>query len=145
MNLNDNDTNKERVVAFLPPDTVQKMLHLESEHSLKNHSEFVQEAVKFYIGFLASGDATEFLSATLHRTLNDSLLVMQNRVGSNLFRLSVELSMMMHLLGANLDVTNDELYSLRGRCVREVKNTKGKIKLDDAVAFQQGADEYEFT
>lgn len=145
MNLNNNDTNKERVVAFLKPDTIEKMTHLEAEHQLKNHSEFVQSAVKFYIRFLSADDATEFLSATLHKTLNGSLLVMQNRVGSNLFRLSVELSMMMHLLGANLDVTNDELYSLRGRCVREVKNTKGKIKLDDAVAFQQGTDEYEFT
>ena len=30
---------------------------------------------------------------------------------------------------------------LRGRCVAEVKKTKGKIRLDDAVEFQSSADD----
>ena len=32
----------------------------------------------------------------------------------------------------------EELRRLRGRCVNEVKKTKGKISLEDAVRFQQG-------
>ncbi|MEG1461440.1 MAG: hypothetical protein RSC51_08700, partial [Oscillospiraceae bacterium] len=64
----------------------------------------------------------------------------ENRVSANLFRLSVETGMMMHLLATTLDITDDELHRLRGRCVSEVKKTKGKIKLDDAVEFQRGTD-----
>jgi hypothetical protein len=52
----------------------------------------------------------------------------------------VEISMMMHLLAATLEVTDEELHRLRGRCVVEVKKTKGKIRLDDAVEFQSGAE-----
>lgn len=143
MNLNDNDTNKERVVAFLPPNTVQKMLCLESEHGLKNHSEFIQEAVKFYIGFLASGDATEFLSPILQSTLRENLLHMQDRVATNLFRLSLEMNMMMHILAATVEITDEELHGLRGRGVKELKSTKGKISLLDAVHFQRGPEQWE--
>ncbi|MEG1268115.1 MAG: hypothetical protein RSD35_02595 [Oscillospiraceae bacterium] len=64
----------------------------------------------------------------------------EQRVANNLFRLSVETGMMMHLLASTLDVTDEELQRLRGRCIGEVKSTKGRIKLDDAVAFQQSAD-----
>jgi len=44
----------------------------------------------------------------------------------------------MHLLATTLDVSDEELHRLRGRCVAEVKKTKGKIRLDDAVEFQNG-------
>ena len=57
-------------------------------------------------------------------------------MANNLFRLSVEISMMMHLLATTLDITDEELHRLRGRCVTEVKRTRGKIRLDDAVDFQ---------
>ena len=57
-------------------------------------------------------------------------------MANNLFRLSVEISMMMHLLATTLEITDEELHRLRGRCVAEVKRTRGKIRLDDAVDFQ---------
>lgn len=60
-------------------------------------------------------------------------------MANNLFRLSVEIGIMIHLLATTLEVTDDELYRLRGRCVSEVKKTQGGISLDAAVEFQQGS------
>lgn len=51
--------------------------------------------------------------------------------------------MMMHLLATTLDITDEELHRLRGRCVAEVKRTRGKIRLDDAVDFQSSPDDEE--
>jgi len=107
---------------------------------LKNHTEFVSQAVDFYIGYLSSQNSTAFLSQNLLGAIQGTLQNTENRVANNLFRLSVEISMMMHLLATTLEVTDDELRDLRGRCVAEVKKTRGKIKLDDAVQFQQGAE-----
>ena len=38
------------------------------------------------------------------------------------------------------EIIEKALHRLRGRCVAEVKKTKGKIRLDDAVEFQNGAE-----
>ncbi|HPO77536.1 MAG TPA: hypothetical protein PLI23_10265 [Thermoclostridium caenicola] len=51
--------------------------------------------------------------------------------------------MMMHLLAVTLEITDEELHRLRGRCVAEVKRTKGKIRLEDAVDFQNSPDDEE--
>ncbi|MDY0142652.1 MAG: hypothetical protein RBR97_12240, partial [Bacteroidales bacterium] len=59
----------------------------------------------------------------------------------NLFRLSVEMSMMMNILAAGLEINEEELHSLRGRCVQQVKKTRGKVSMEEAIKFQQGIGE----
>ena len=139
MNENRNEL-KQRVVAWLYPDMIKTMEAMMQAKDMKNHTEFVSQAVDFYIGYLSSQNSTAFLSQNLLGAIQGTLQNTENRVANNLFRLSVEISMMMHLLATTLEVTDDELRNLRGRCVAEVKKTRGKIKLDDAVQFQQGAD-----
>jgi metal-responsive CopG/Arc/MetJ family transcriptional regulator len=139
MNENNNEL-KQRVVAWLYPDMIKTMEAMMQEKDMKNHTEFVSQAVDFYIGYLSSQNSTAFLSQNLLGAIQGTLQNTENRVANNLFRLSVEISMMMHLLATTLEVTDDELRDLRGRCVAEVKKTRGKIKLDDAVQFQQGAE-----
>lgn len=132
---------KERIVAWLYPDMITNMESLIAAKGMKNHTEFVSEAVDFYIGYLNSQSSTSFLSQNLMGTIQGTLQNTENRIAGNLFRLSVETSMMMHLLANALEVTDDELRGLRGRCVAEVKRTRGRVSLDDAVAFQQGQNE----
>lgn len=134
-----NNDLKQRVTAWLYPEMIADMELLMAANDMKNHTEFVSKAVDFYIGYLGSKSSTTFLSQTLLSSIQGTLQNTENRVASNLFRLSVEISMMMHLLAANLDITEDELRRLRGRCVSEVKKTRGKITLDEAIEFQQGA------
>lgn len=128
--------NKERVVAWLPPDMIETMELIEKKQGMKNHTELVQKAVDFYIGYLTSRGATDFLSDNILSAIQGSIQGTENRTSTNLFRLSVETSMMMHLLALTLDVSDEELNQLRGVCIREVKQTNGKIKIDKAIAFQ---------
>ncbi len=128
--------NKERVVAWLPPDMIDTMDIIEKKMGMKNHTEFVQKAVDFYIGYLTSRGATDFLSDNILSAIQGSIQATENRTSANLFRLSVETSMMMHLLATAVNVSEEELYQLRGVCVKEVKRTNGKIKVDSAINFQ---------
>ncbi|MFI3255708.1 MAG: hypothetical protein R3Y63_15495 [Eubacteriales bacterium] len=129
--------NKERVVAWLPPDMIHTMDIIEKKLGMKNHTELVQKAVDFYIGYMTSRGATDFLSDNILSAIQGSIQATENRTSANLFRLSVETSMMMHLLALTLDVSEEELYQLRGICVKEVKKTNGKIKVDTAINFQK--------
>ena len=114
----------ERLDGWLPKD------------NCKSRSEFIEKALSFYMGYLGTEDISSYLSKALLASIQGTLQKTENRVANNLFRLSVEISMMMHLLATTLDITDEELHRLRGRCVAEVKRTRGKIRLDDAVDFQ---------
>ncbi|WP_312699271.1 hypothetical protein [Sedimentibacter sp.] len=139
----ENNALKQRINAWLNPNMIASMDALIAENDMKNHSEFISKAVDFYIGYLGTKNGTAFLSQTLLGSIQGTLQKTENRVANNLFRLSVEISMMMHLLATTLDVTDDELLRLRGRCVAEVKRTRGKIRMDDAVDFQSNKDDEE--
>lgn len=52
--------------------------------------------------------------------------------------IAVETSMMMNVLAAGMEISEEDLRQLRARCVREVKQTNGNISLKDAVKYQKG-------
>jgi len=135
--------NKERTAIWLYPETIERLDSWLEKDNCKSRSEFVEKALSFYMGYLGTEDTSQYLSKALLSSIQGILQKTENRTGSNLFRLSVEISMMMHLLATMLNITDEELRRLRGRCVAEVKKTKGKIRLDDAVEFQSGPDDEE--
>ena len=58
--------------------------------------------------------------------------------GRLLFKLAVEQDMVMNVLAAGMEIPDEQLKALRGRCVQNVKKTSGSISLDDAVRYQRG-------
>ena len=67
-------------------------------------------------------------------TVQDS----ENRIARLLFKMTVELSMMMNVLAVGLEINADDLDRLRGQCVRDVKKSNGSITFKDTVEFQNG-------
>lgn len=63
----------------------------------------------------------------------------EDRICRLLFKLAVEMDMMMNILAAGMELTDEDLRELRGRCVREVKENRGRISFEDAVDYQKGA------
>lgn len=134
-------TSKHRTAVWLYPETIKEMDTMLDMDNAKSRSEFIEKALQFYMGYLTSENTSEYLPKVLVSAMQGMLRETENRNSSNLFRLSVEMSMMMNILAAGLEISDDDLRKLRGRCVNEVKKTKGKISMEDAVKFQQGIDE----
>lgn len=132
---------KRRTAVWLYPETMEKMDKLLEIDNCKSRSEFIDKALNFYMGYLVSEDTTGYLSKILISALQGILKETEKRNSNNLFRLSVEMSMMMNILAAGLEISEEDLRSLRGRCVKQVKKTRGKISIEDAVKFQQGIGE----
>jgi hypothetical protein len=129
---------KDRTAVWLYPETIKQMdLMLETDNA-KSRSEFIEKALQFYMGYLASENTTGYLSKVLVSAIQGTLRETENRNSSNIFRLSVEMAMMMNILAAGLEINDDDLRKLRGRCINEVKKTRGKISMEDAIKFQQG-------
>lgn len=103
-----------------------------------SQNEFVEKAVKFYASYLSTNSCTNFLSPALLEALRCALRETENKNSNNIFRLSVEMSMMMNLLAAGFEIEDEQLVELRTKCIKEVKRTKGRVTLEDAVEFQRG-------
>jgi len=133
--------SKDRTAVWLYPDTIEQMdLMLEADNA-KSRSEFIEKALRFYMGYLQTEYSMDYLSKVLIDAIKGALRETENRNSSNLFRLSVEMAMMMNILAVGLEVGDDDLKKLRGRCISEVKKTRGKINMEDAIKFQQGRDD----
>ncbi|WP_242981422.1 hypothetical protein [Ruminiclostridium sufflavum] len=133
--------SKHRTAVWLYPETIIKMDSMIETGNTKSRSEFIEKALQFYMEYLTSENTSEYLPKVLVSAIQGILRETENRNSSNLFRLSVEMSMMMNILAAGLEISDEDLRKLRGRCVNEVKKTKGKISIGNAVKFQQGIDE----
>jgi len=136
-----NNSVKKRTAVWLYPEITEKMDNLLERDNCKSRSEFIDKALNFYMGYLVSEDTTGYLSKILISAMQGILKETENRNANNLFRLSVEMSMMMNILAAGLEISDEELRSLRGRCVQQVKKTRGKVSMEEAIKFQQGIGE----
>ncbi len=73
------------------------------------------------------------LASVLRSTVQDT----ENRICRLLFKLAVEQDMVMNVLAAGMEIPDEQLRALRGRCVQDVKKTGGSIPLDGTVRYQR--------
>lgn len=133
--------SKKTRAGFYMDDEMMRRCDLFLEQAnVRSRNEFVNKAVHKYLCALEAQDVETYLSTHLTSAIRGAVDEGTNRTSGLLFKLAVEMDMMMHLLASTLELTDDELRLLRGRCVDEVKKTRGKISLDNAVSFQQSPD-----
>lgn len=122
----------------MPKEMQDRIVNQYQKDNCSSQNEFMMKAIEFYMSYLESKNTTLYLSQAITQTIQGSLKMTENRMANSLFRLSVELNMMMHLLATTIEVTDEELYKLRGRSIKQVKQTRGQITIDDAIAIQHG-------
>lgn len=128
--------NKVRATTYIQPEVLKTLEVIKEQENFKNVSAVIEEAINFYLSYRVIDSEKEFLSEGVRGAVQEALAKTDNRMGSNLFKISVELGMMQHLLALTLDVSDEELHQLRGVVVNEVKKSKGIVKLGDAINFQ---------
>ena len=122
----------------MSPETQQLVKDLCLKDNCKTQNEFIEKAIHFYAGYLATEDAADFLPSLYSTVLRGLIHDSENRTCRLLFKLAVELDMMMNVLAAGMEIPPEDLERLRSRCVREVKSTNGSVSLKDAVEYQKG-------
>ena len=120
------------------PETQQLVKDFFPLDGCENQSEFIEKAIRFYAGYVASRDGTESLAPILVSALQGMVANAENHIVRLLFKLAVETNMMMNVLASEVDVSPEALERLRGRCIQEVKKTGGAITFADAVKYQKG-------
>ena len=132
-----NDQNREKITLWLKPDLLRRMDGWLEEDNCINRREFIEKALRFYMGYLATEDTSEYLSRALVDTLRGTLADNENRLRTLLFKLCVEVNMMGHTVAAHFRADPVNRRELRAYAVDEVLRTNGKISFDDALDFQR--------
>ncbi len=129
---------KVKFALRIKPETQQLVKDLCPKDNCQTQHEFIEKAIHFYAGYLATKEASDFLpplySSVLRGIVHDS----ENRICRLLFKQAVELDMVMNVLAAGMEIPQEDLERLRGRCVQNVKQTNGTVTLKDAVEYQKG-------
>lgn len=129
--------SKEQMTIRLYPETRRQMDSWLEESNSKNRNEFVEKALRFYMGYLGTENITEFLSDALVATLRGIVADSANRTNSLLFKCAVEQGIMAHTIAAHFRDTMEDRRALRGYVVDEVKRTNGQIRFEDAQDVQR--------
>ena len=127
---------KRRFQLWLKPSTLELADSNFEKDNCASRSEFIEKAVLFYGGYVSSEHNQNYLPNIVISTMKAIMRDSENRHNRNLFRLCVELSMLMNVMAATHDIPKEALTKLRGECVEEVKALNGTLSLDTAVDWQ---------
>ena len=93
-----------------------------------SRSEFVMNALKFYIGYMNTKNAGAFLPEALSAMLTGTL---------DGFKQGVDINLMGQIIAYYTELDDGEYERLRGKAIRDMKRTNGRISFKDALDFQK--------
>ena len=131
------EENKKRTAVWLSPRLIRRMDSWLEEDNCSTRSEFIEKALRFYMGYLATEDTSEYLSQALVDTLQGIVTDHSNRLRTMIFKWCVELNMMGHTIAAHFRADPINRRELRAFAVDEVKRTNGQISFDRALDQQR--------
>lgn len=127
----------QRLTVWLKPELIHRMdSHLVGDNC-KNRSELISKALRFYMGYLTVEDTSEYLSRALADTLKGTVEINTMRLSSLLFKLSVEVNLLGHLVAGGVRLDQHTLQQLRDCAEDEVRRTNGKLYLEHAADARQ--------
>ena len=134
-------SRKEKFALYLPPDLraeAEEHCQKDGSHSL---TAFIENAVRFYLGYLDAQDAGLFLPTAIRSCINGRLGTMENRMASLLFKQAVELDMCERILADSYRLDEAYLRRKRVESVESVKRTNGKLRFEQIVRQRDEAED----
>lgn len=130
-------TEKVRKAFYIDEELLEQVDDLLEQADVRSRNEFVNQALKFYIGYLTSEKIENYMlttiSSVMHATLKDS----ENRMARAMYKLAVETSKLSHVIAYSHEVDEQALSRLQAKCAEEVKRLNGAIRFEDAYKYQQ--------
>ena len=133
--------NKQKFALWAYPDTLEEVDNAYEGDNCKSKSEFIEKAIRFYLGYLKQEDNVSYLSPRITSSVDAVVYGAEQRINRNLFKIAVELGKLSHTLAAANDVDEDTLQELHEMCLDEVRHINGVINFEKAVRFQNEEEE----
>ena len=129
---------KKKTAIYLYPSQVEEIKSLMDQANAKSQSEFVSDAIRFYIGYLQQGKNVDYLAPIIAQAIKEEIRSTEKNISQILFKLAVESAILSELQAIQIRVTDAQMEQLRRMCSRIVAENNGIITLEKAVKHQQG-------
>lgn len=107
------------------------------DSTVQNRTELIEDALRFYLGFLTTRKAEDYLLQSLSSVMTGTVQDSENRLARMDFKIAVELSKLCHVIAYTHDVDADALSRLHGKCLDEVRRINGAIDFENAYKYQK--------
>lgn len=131
-------SRKKEFGVAMDPKLVTELDKALLDSDFKSRSEIISEAVMFYLATLNTKDISKVLSPAVESSIRAATHESENHISSMLYKMAVELDILMHVTAATNDIDYATLRKLRGMCVKEVNSSTGKISFESAYRIQKG-------
>ena len=129
-------TEKVRKAFYIEEELLEQVDDLLEQADVRSRYEFVNQALKFYIGYLTSEKIENYMlttiSSVMHATVKDS----ENRMARAMYKLAVETSKLSHVIAYSHGVDEQTLSKLQAKCAEEVKRINGVVQFEDSYKYQ---------
>lgn len=122
----------------ITPETQQLVKDLCARDNCQSQNEFIEKAIRFYAGYVSSGEAIDYLPPALVAALRGTVEDSEHRIGAAALQAGRGNQHDDECAGGRYGDQRGGSPQLRARCVREVKQTNGNISLKDAVNTKRG-------
>ena len=116
---------------------MEEIKNLVEQGNAKSQSEFVSDAIRFYVGYLQQGKNVDYLAPIISQTIKEEIHSTEKNICQILFKLAVEQAIAMNVIAATCNISPEQLEKLRGTCVNQVKKSNGSYSFNDAYSLQK--------
>ena len=128
---------KRKFPLWIYPSLLAEVDSLYKQDNCSSRTEFIEKAIRFYIGYVTSSHAQDYFSQVIPATVKGIVDESDNRMSKLLFKIAVEMAVAENILAAVCDVDEIEVKRLRGQCVKEIKSTNGLLSFEKALHWQK--------
>ena len=131
------ESGKVRVGFYIDKEILDKCDANLATANARSRNEFVCDALKFYLGYLASQIGEDYLLKSLSSVLNGSIEDSENRIARIEFKMAVEISKLAHVIAYSHDIDEQSMKKLHVKCLDEVRRINGAVKFEGAYKYQK--------
>ena len=123
--------DKQRISLYLDKETVLKMDEAIKKYDYRSRNDFVSFAVDNLIADKLLDENDTVISEKLSKAIAEMSEAQTLQIAKSMFRYAVEMELIMRMFSEILDFTPYELEDMRKEAIRNVRRTRGKVRLDD--------------
>ena len=129
---------KSKYSFYLYPSQMEEIKSLMDQANAKSQSEFVSDAIRFYIGYLQQGKNVDYLAPIIAQTIKEEIRSTEKNISQILFKLAVESAIISEIQATQIHLTKEQMEQLRRMCSQIVAKNNGIITFEKAYQHQKG-------
>lgn len=132
-----NERKKKKYAYWMKPSMVEEITEMLDTANATSKSDFVCQAVQFYIGYLHQNKCIDYLSPILAQTIKSEIESVEKNISEMLFKVAVEQAKLSNVVAATNQIDKVSLSVLNNLCAEEVARNNGIITFEEAYEFQR--------